>query len=362
MKPHIQNHQRRIMLAHVAASLSILIFVLALLASGASPVTRADERPLDLTPTVEGVGEDQPDPFPATDSMTDTVQLVLDQYLGRREIAPPVIDDQSFAPLAISGSYLPLIQRPLPTSQPPTATPPTATPRPQPGERADVAVAVWPEPSIAVMQGGQLVYELRVRNYGQGDAERIRVTLPYDRRHMRPIGSRLDRAKGDWVSRLTDTEIEVIFGPLDSQASRVGQLIFQVATPLANDTILELRPSAAWEDAYGDRGPFRSNWAPVLIGRGPATAPWVWAQVTPANGPAGTTHTFVSNRFIPAEGIITWLNTPTGVRELNLRGVADAQGVVQLAFSSAGLSPGSYQMVLYGARSQLTGVVTFTVQ
>ena len=84
--------------------------------------------------------------------------------------------------------------------------------------------------------------------------------------------------------------------------------------------------------------------------------------MAPTVGQAGTIHTFDSNRFMPGEGIITWLNTPSGVRALDLRGVVDSQGAIVLKFSSAGLSPGNYELVLYGARSQLTGVASFTVR
>ena len=67
------------------------------------------------------------------------------------------------------------------------------------------------------------------------------------------------------------------------------------------------------------------------------------------------------HRFIPGEGIYTWLNTPDGVKGLELRGVADQLGRVWLDFPSTGLRPGTYQIVAYGARSNLTGVATFYI-
>jgi hypothetical protein len=348
-----QHRKRYMLLANAAGFLVILAFALALLSPRRAPVIQADERGLDPTPT--GDGAYQPNPFPITETMTDTVQLVLSQYLAPQPNVPQALAAQEFTPLGnVSAVYLPMIQRQGP------ATPPT--PRPQPRERADIAVTTWPEPSIYVMRGGRLVYDLRITNYDSGSAEHTRVTLPYDRRQMRPIGSRLEGAKGDWVSRVTDRAIEVTFGEIAGKAGRSGQLVFEVATTLGNDTVLDMRPTYEWSDDQGDRGPYATNWAPVLVGNGPATAPWVWTQVTPTSGAPGTTHTFLSNRFAPDEGIVTWLNTPSGVRALDLRGVADRQGVITLSFSSAGLSPGSYQLVLYGARSKLTGVATFIVR
>jgi hypothetical protein len=287
--------------------------------------------------------------------MTDTVQLVLDQYLGRQPFAPPVIDEQRLTPFSSPAlTYLPAVQGSQSSRPPPNPPPPV--------ERADIALTVWAEPSIYVMRSGRLTYELRLTNYDKGDAKHVRVTLPYDRRQMRLIASGLDAAKGDWVSRVTDQNVEVTFGAIEGQGQRTGRLMFEVASSLRNDTILDMRASYTWWDSADDYGPYRSNWMPVLVGNGPATAPWVWTQVTPQAGAAGTTHTFLSNRFTPGEGIITWLNTPSGVRALDLRGVADGQGVVSLTFSSSSLSPGTYQLVLYGARSKLTGVATFTVR
>jgi hypothetical protein len=350
-----QQLKQHALIANVAGMLGALAIAMALFAPEKASLTHADDRQPDPTPTVDDAF--QPDSFPVTPAMTDTIQLVLDQYLGRQAIALQTIDDQGFTTLSTRSSvYLPLMRRSAAPSNP------TPTPRPRPPERADIAVTIWPEPSIYVMRGGRLTYELRLTNYDVGSAEGVRVTLPYDRSQMRPIASRLDPNKGDWVSRLTDREVEVTFGSLDSKAGRSGLLVFEVATTLGNDTLLNMRPSYTWWDDQEGYGPYRSNWAPVLIGNGPATAPWVWTEVTPISGAPGTIHTFFSNRFAPGEGIITWLNTPGGVRALDLRGIVDSQGAVTLAFSSAGLSPGSYQMVLYGARSQLTGIATFIVR
>jgi hypothetical protein len=182
-----------------------------------------------------------------------------------------------------------------------------------------IAVTIWPEPSIHVMRGGRVTYELRISNYDRGDARGVRVRLPYDRRQMRPIASRIDRDKGGWVSRVTDCEVEVTFGPADGKAGRTGLLVFEVATTPSNGTVLDLRPSYTWWDSVDGEGPYRTNWQPVIVNDGPATAPWVWTGVTPSVGTAGTIHTFDSNRFVPGEGIITWLNTPSGIRTLDLQ-------------------------------------------
>ncbi|HEU4321514.1 MAG TPA: hypothetical protein VFS21_00060 [Roseiflexaceae bacterium] len=322
---------------------------------------RAQETTPTATPATDAPQDTPPadllNPFPASPTMTDTVQLVLDQYLEAQNPAPAAPETQATA----GKIYLPLVIREGMIVEPPLPGQPGEPTRPP--SKADIAVTIWPAPSILAPRGSRITYELRVRNYAdKGDAERIEVTIPYNRSQMRPVASTLDRTKGDWVSSVTDREVVVTFGPLDRQSSRTGKLVFEVGGTLANGTILDVRPSYTWVDERGVIGPQPSNWAPVVIANGPSNGAWVWTQVTPASGPAGTTHTFLSNRFIPGEGVVTWLNTPRGVQPLDLKGVADNQGSISLAFASTGLTPGTYQLVLYGMRSQLTGVATFTVR
>jgi hypothetical protein len=293
--------------------------------------------------------------------MTDTVRRVLDQYLGRAPIVPQIMDlGPDDALDSFTTIYAPIIINHQEIVDPPAV--PTPTPAPKPPSPADVSVAIWPEPSINVARGSRVSYQIELRNYGKGQAGSVQVTLPYNSKHLRPVNSSLSRENGDWVSSITDKEVVVTFGKLASEDTRKGWIVFQVASGLANSTVVDMRASYGWTDRRDGGGPYLSNWAPVVVSNGPATGSWVWVQATPTSAPAGSTHTFMSNRFAPGEGITTWLNTPQGVQALDLRGVADSQGAVSLQLNSAGLKAGTYQIVLYGMRTQLTGVATFTVR
>jgi hypothetical protein len=223
-----------------------------------------------------------------------------------------------------------------------------------------VAVTLWPAPSIRVARDGALAYEIRIRNYGDGDAEAIRVRLPYNERQLTVTGSKFNDPD-DWVSELKDDHVTVTFGRLRSDKSRTATIFFRVNRALPDNTVLSMRAAHTWSDERRD-GHGSSNWAPVLVGGGNDSAPWVWVQVDPFAGKAGTTHHFFSDRFIPGEGVVTWLNTPDGVKPLDLRGIADPMGRVWIDLKSSGLRPASYQIVLYGMRSNLTGVASFNVQ
>ncbi len=204
-----------------------------------------------------------------------------------------------------------------------------------------------------------LAYEVRVKNYGRGRASRTSVKLPITWWQLSVVDSRFSR-RGDWVSESTPDYVVLTFAPIARDEYVTATIRFRSSRGLADNTVLPMRASYEWSDANGS-GTRQSNWAPVLAAPGDASAPWVWVGLDPTSGRFGTTHHFYSDRFLPGEGIVTWLNTPSGVRPLDLRGVADASGRVWLDFNSRDLMPGTYSLVLFGARSNLTGIATFSV-
>jgi hypothetical protein len=331
--------------------------------AGAAPRLSPTQLPT-TQPLPAATPQTGPNLFPVTDTMTDTINSVLAAYNQSR-----LQDDAGVGPVPVqlneSLTYLSHVGGAQPTIAPapePTATPtPSPTPKPDPEPAAaDIAVRLWPAPSIRVARDGTLAYEIQVRNYGDGAAETIHVRLPYDKRQLSVIGAKFSDP-ADWVSELKDDHVTVTFGELKSDKSRTATISFRVNRVLPDNTVLSMRASYTWSgersEGYGS-----SNWAPVLVGGGNDSAPWVWVQVSPFAGRAGTTHHFFSDRFIPGEGVVTWLNTPDGVKPLDLRGVADPMGRVWIDLKSSGLRPASYQIVLYGARSNLTGVASFNVQ
>jgi hypothetical protein len=303
-----------------------------------------------------GDGDQILNPFPVsmTETMTHTVRTVLAGYISMPEEAQSAQLRAMVVPNKGVLIYLPAIKAAR-------ATPPAPTPTPTPrlAKPADLAITIWPSPSIIVIHGQALIYELRATNYGKGQATRVVVTLPYANQQMIVIDSRLTDPR-DWVSEVTADHVEVTFGPVTAGEERTAAIVFRVRETLADRTVISMRADYRWDD-HRNGGAWRSNWAPVVSGAGNESAPWVPVLIDPIGGFAGTTHHFSTDRFIPSEGIYTWLNTPQGVRPLELRGVADLLGRVWLDFASTGLQSGTYQLVLYGARSKLTGVATFSV-
>jgi hypothetical protein len=294
-----------------------------------------------------------PFPVPMAETMTDTVRAVLTVYPSLPDDAQLVQGRAIVVPNNSVLIYLPAIKAAR-------ATPPAPTPTPRLAKPADLAITIWPSPSIIVIHGQTLIYELRATNYGKGQATRALVTLPYANQQMSVIDSRFTDPR-DWVSEVAADHVDVTFGPVAAGEEHTAAIVFRVRDTLADRTVISMRANYSWDD-HRNGGAWRSNWAPVVIGAGNESAPWVPVLIDPIGGFAGTTHHFYTDRFIPSEGIYTWLNTPQGVRPLELRGVADLLGRVWLDFTSTGLQSGTYQLVLYGARSKLTGVSTFSVR
>jgi hypothetical protein len=193
---------------------------------------------LATSPTAADAAEciRSPAPQGATETMTETVRAVLAAYEQRLASA-----DTATLPLPVPNSgtlvYLPAIMVARPSS-------PAPTPTPRPAERADLVVTTWPSPSISVVRGGTLAYELRVKNCGAGATHNARVTLPYSRQQLVTIDSCFSDPR-DWVSALTDDHIDITFGPLAAGEYRTGTIVFRVSEWLPDRTVISMRATYA---------------------------------------------------------------------------------------------------------------------
>lgn len=341
------------MARRITASTLIIVLVLAVIGQ-----VRAQSEP--LLPNIQ--------PAPVTSSEQpiwmlgepEAVEAALRAYLADNpvtETPTQMMPEQSprVERTAISLAFIPLIQHDIqPSVEPPTAEPPSPTP-------ADVAVTIWPTPSIWVARGALLEYEIRLANHGRGMAHETVVLFPINRAQVSDFSTSLNSRAGDWVRALDQSSITVVFGPLGAGATRSGKLFMRVNPTLPHQTLIDVRARYTFR---GDErsGTYRTNWAPVLVGSGPSDAPYIWVRVIPERGTVGTRFAFFTNRFLPGEGVSTWLNAPRGVQPLALRGTANIEGSVEVVLDSANLAKGTYQIVLYGQRSGLTGVASFSVQ
>lgn len=130
-------------------------------------------------------------------------------------------------------------------------------------EPARVAVTIWPTPSLHVARGEDLQYEMRVENYGAGDAASISVFLPFDEDQLTLTDVRFRNGQS-WVSATEDDSLTLRFDNLGADDSRTVTIYMDVARTLTDDTEIAVRASFTWTDAQ-DGGAGQSNEATVTI-------------------------------------------------------------------------------------------------
>lgn len=225
---------------------------------------------------------------------------------------------------------------------------------------ATIVVALQSEPSLQVVPGQHISYTIRVRNTGDGTAELVEVTLPYDHSALDIQDAFFARDDG-WVSEISQETIEVSFVDVDKDEDHTVTLLFLVSNQVAEHTVIPMWAGVVWENEDGDEEQGLSNAAPVVIGSTTRTSPHIVVMVEPERGPQGTVFRFASDRFVPNEPMDAWLNTTTLPTDLDLDLRSDGQGRVEVLFASETLPPGPYSLVLYGVDSELTGVGAFIV-
>lgn len=234
---------------------------------------------------------------------------------------------------------------------------------------AKVYAVLRATPSVLVSPGDTLTYELEVRNVATSDAPEVQVILSYDPDHLELEGAafELDRdfvgsTESDDVNR---NQVTVIFKDLDDQTARTGTLTMRVNPALESGTVIETFASWFWIDAQGIRSRRDSNAAPVVAVAGTTVhVPYAWVVATPNVTTPETTIEFFSNRFLPEETVVFWLNAPGDVQlPLNRERPVDEKGTFRLELQPAeqGMAPGCYQLVAQGLNSGITGTADFEV-
>jgi hypothetical protein len=220
--------------------------------------------------------------------------------------------------------------------------------------------------------GDTLSVRIRVTNPLTRTLDRITVKLDYDRGQITPIDSDFNR-DSDWVSDLSDSRVTVAFKDIGAGKSRTGRVLFRVNQPAPGNTTVDLHARFNWSVDASASNPSLSGSGstdgdePLIVAPdGVLTNSNVidsqpQAAIEPRSGGAGGLFRAYASGFRGGERISIWLNTPSGIAAIPHDLIANSNGEVWPEFSSSGLAPGSYGLVIYGQESTQTLVVPFTV-
>ena len=242
---------------------------------------------------------------------------------------------------------------------------------------ATAATATQPDVDIEadplqLSPGDTLSVKVRVTNPFTSTLSKITVKLDYDSGQLTPIDSDFHH-DSDWVSDLNDSRVTLTFKDISAGKSRSGTVLFRVNQPMPGNTSVDLHAKFNWSVDATTTSPSKHGSGstdgdePLIVAPdGVLTDPNVIdsaprAAIEPRSGASGSLFRAYASGFTGGERISIWLNTPGGVAAVPHDLVANANGEVWPEFSSSGLAPGSYGLVIYGQESTQTLVVPFTI-
>lgn len=238
--------------------------------------------------------------------------------------------------------YLPAVMNGRETTVPPASI------------RADLSIR--PVPLRQVQRGKDLSVEYRFRNDSNSTIT-DRFSLFYQDRLLN--FEWLDASNDAYIFH-NNQRVEVEVRNVAPGETRTGRINFLVLREAPVGSVIGLY--ALYTCQTG--ATCQSNYAEVevIAGDNENNGGTFTMSVSPDRGPAGTAHTFEGSRFTPGEEYRTWLNTPNGVKPLDITGRADNSGRIRFTFGTAGLGQGFYSMVAHGVRSNVQNVGPFIVQ
>jgi hypothetical protein len=228
-------------------------------------------------------------------------------------------------------------------------------------DRANVKVMVMPVPTAS---GDIVAYTVKAVNRGDNYAYYAKVTVPFDATTLKLIDVQFSGTPA-WVTQLGPGSFEMRTQRLTSNGGATTATVR--FTALKAGAGLNERLTYRWSDAVGG-------------GRGISNVPLSTAAMLPfatlMHREAGNDHFFSTNIFVPGEPVVFWYHLPDGkvVPTEVKNGVivaadstdaknhgadyalADAQGAIDIEFSTGHLAAGQYTMVARGDISGITAV------
>jgi hypothetical protein len=222
---------------------------------------------------------------------------------------------------------------------------------------------ITPDREVSTSAETLVKLSFRVKNMGHGKAEQVRLLLPIDPTLVIGYGE-FDNPKV-WISSLTDTEVTVSLPALEKEQEVTGNVIFRPKSDPAPGvgTRVTLRFTLKYDDAAGQVAR-KSNAVTFTFGNANRdVSEGLVMLLVPdvAQVQKGEKISLTGDFFIPNERVNVWYTTSEGISLSLGQGLAGTEGSYKFELDTAQLAPGSYQVVLYGNRSMISGATNLIV-
>ncbi len=245
----------------------------------------------------------------------------------------------------------------------PEPYPPPVVPRGD-ARRPFVVAVSMPVPSLAAQAGSVIEYVLPIRNLGRVKSGNATVTMPYNPALLTVVSAEFIKVgtyDRDAFVRVNDPGVLIIeTGDIAARTTITATLQLAINAAVAPGTALTERLIVSGHGVNRERS--ISNQPLLVVGATPAHAPIYDLPASPLSGPAGSTHVFTSSVFHPYEPITFWYRALDGTDiELDVF-EADAEGMIEVAYTTTGLPPGRYTLSANGNWSMIQAAGVFVVE
>ena len=222
---------------------------------------------------------------------------------------------------------------------------------------------VSPDREAATNPNTLITASFKVKNLGEGKGEQLRLELPFDPALVVGYGNFSDARI--WISSVTSNSVIVSLPPLDRNEIILGSVVFRPnpASPPTPGTKVSLRYKLFFSDPAGS-GSRSSNMVSFNFAQSSldnSNGAVMTMNPTVSTATAGEKRTFQADCFLPNELISTWITKPDGTSVALDQITAGTDGEISLTLDTTGLAAGSYVVVAYGNRSELTASAVINI-
>jgi len=238
-------------------------------------------------------------------------------------------------------------------------------PPPPPGGEVIVVHSADLVPQLRVSPGtvginpeNLVSFAFKVKNIGRGNAGNLAISIPVPQ--GLDVGYLDGAGSGVWVKQVSATGVTIGLPNLENGSEASGTLMFRPNANAVAGTEVVVSYSLSYDDETKGGKNLNSNSQSFVFGEASSTEEGNLLRGAAVSAIAGEKVSITQTGYLADELVAQWYTAPDGTTVSLGMHRANADGVVTIAVNTAGLS-GSYSVVGYGNRSEVTHVNILTV-